>query len=248
MGSRPFFRHPTLAVRVGVSALLVALALPCCADSPVLPGGPAVPAVSPGVPTAPGRPVFRLRPTTPQVDLVLRRRHDDAPPSADGMTLPASRSDRMKRAFAAELREEAIRSRRASLYATIPSELPELLEDDFIREQQSRVAESVLCDAVEAAVSEGFFQGRFHTSTLSVRPLVAVADHGVRVDASPSWSYRVRAPRGGFSVDVPLTPSSIRLHAYRDLKGTDRSAMRLGGGLLIDPFDQEIRAGISLQF
>lgn len=243
MRSRPLPLPPALAARLGVSALLLSVALPCAADPPLL-RAPEPPPVA----LSPAHPMLKLK-AAPQIDLVLR--HDagkPAPPSADGMTLPATRQDRMKRAFEAELREEAITSRRAALYATIPAELPELLEDDYIREQQSRVAESVLCDAVEAALSEGFFEGRYKQSKLTVRPLVAVAEHGMRVDASPSWSYRVRAPRSGFSLDVPLTPSSVRLHAYRDLKGTDKTPMRLGGGVLVDPFDQEIRAGISLQF
>jgi hypothetical protein len=239
--------------RLGLLALgLLAHGAPCRSQEPApapVPASAPVAAATPAPrPVGSVRPALRLRPSH---SLGLQLRNTEGSGSergVEGATLPATRGDRMKSAFAAELRREAIESRRAALYATIPTELPELLEDDWIRRQQQRVAESVIGDAVEAAVSEGFFGGRHHQSKVSIRPMVAAAQHGLKVDASPSWSYRIRAPRGGFSVDVPLTPSSIRLHAYKDLHGTDRREMRLGAGLLLDPFDEEIRAGISLQF
>lgn len=245
MDRRATSRPAAFAAMLGVSALIGACA-PCAADEPrAFLNAPDPPPATPA-----HRPVLRLKPAGPP-SLALEL-HLPPKASADaaeaGPVLPATRSDRMKRAFEAELREEAIRSRRAALYATIPSELPELLEDDYIRKQQSRVAESVIGDAFEAAVSEGFFKDRFHESKFSVRPLVAARDHGLRIDASPSWTYRVSAPRGGFRVDVPLTPSSIRLHAYKDLQGTNRRELRFGAGLLIDPFDEEVRAGFSFQF
>ena len=240
--SLPLHATPSRSRLAVTLVAALALATPCIAEE--APAAPA-PATAPG---APARPMLRLRPPS-TLRLELRNREDLLPGAGlAGATLPATRTVRMKQAFAAELRKEAIESRRASLYATIPTELPELLEDDWIRKQQERVAESVIGDAVEAALSEGFFGGRHHQSTLSIRPVVAAAEHGLKVDGTPSWSYRIRAPRGGFSVDVPLTPSSVRLHAYRDLRGSNRREMRLGGGLLIDPFDEEIRAGVSLQF
>ncbi len=168
------------------------------------------------------------------------------PPARQPVSL--TRGERMKRAFATELRDVSIRDRRAGLYGNIPDAFPQLLEDSLIERRQAELAESVLGRAVEAALTEGFFAGRRHESRMGIRPAFAVVDHGLRVDASPSWSYRVTGPHGGFRVEVPLTPSGIRMHAFRDLKGTDRTPLRMGAGLVIDPFDEEVRAGISFQF
>lgn len=250
MALRSTSRPAVLAVWLGVSVLAATGGSPRAEEEsrPLL-----NPPAPPPADSAP-RPKLRLRAASQGMNLELRRSlperdrdRDDGvvdPPSK----LPASRGERMKRAFETELREETIRSRRASLYATIPSELPELLEDDYIRKQQERVAESVIGDAFEAALSEGFFRGRSHESKLSIRPLFAEREHGMRIDASPSWTYRVRSERTGFRVDVPMTPTAIRLHGYRELKGTDRTDMRFGAGLLLDPWDEEVRIGFSLQF
>lgn len=253
MVMRPSCSLPIRSAVLALSALLVT-AVACCAQSDEAPAA-GTPAATPALPHAPSvRPSpLRLRPTTPVASMTARwsvNRTEGAPADA-GATTPLetrSRTQRMELAFAAEMREEALTSRRAALYASIPQDLPQLLEDDYIRDQRSRVAQSVIGDAVEAAVSEGFFGGKHTQQAVTFRPVFATAEHGFKIDASPSWSYRVRSERSGLKVDVPLIPGSLRVNAYRDLSISDRAPMRLGGGILIDPFDSEVRAGISLQF
>ena len=168
-------------------------------------------------------------------------------------TRPASpalptRAQVMGRAFTRELRDETVRSRRAALYATIPEELPQLLDDDFIRQQRSEVAESAILSASEAALGVAIFGERAADSRVTFRPTFAIADHGMDIDATPAWAYRIRGPHGGFRFEAPVTASSFRIHAYRDLRGTDRTPLRLGSSLIVDPWDDSVRAAISFSF
>lgn len=162
-------------------------------------------------------------------------------------TMP-TRAQVMGRAFTRELRDETIRSRRAALYATIPEELPQLLEDDYIREQRADVAESAILGATEAALGVAIFGERAADSRVTFRPTFAVADHGMALDATPAWAYRIRGPHGGFRFEAPMTASSFRIHAYRDLRGTNRTPLRLGSSLVMDPWDDSVRAAISFSF
>jgi hypothetical protein len=151
-------------------------------------------------------------------------------------------------AFRLELREETLESRRAQVYGNLP-DLPELLEDDYILKERSRAAESIMGSAVEKAFVVAFQGGRRHETSVSVRPqFTTMVDHGFRVDATPSWSYKVTGVRSGLRFDVPLTPRAVRLHAWRELNGTNRSPQRLGGGISLDPFDQSLRCGLSFEF
>ena len=146
-----------------------------------------------------------------------------------------------------ELRKDALDSRRAQVFGNLP-DMPELLNDDFVLRERSRAAESIMGSAVEKAFAVAF-QGRLrHEAVVSVRPEFSTVDHGFKVDASPSWSYKVVGPRTGMRLDIPLTPRSFRLHAWRELRGTDRNPQRLGAGISVDPFDQSVRCGMTLEF
>ena len=239
------------AARCALLAVAFAAAAPdgCLADegdgatspAPSAPVGPTAPAPRPMLLGTPAVPILSLNGQATTLGMSV-----STPSLRD--SVGRSRTERMSRAFATELQDEGLRNRRFGLYANIPEQFPQLLEDSYIERRQAELAESVIGRAVEAALSEGFFGNRKTESRMSVRPMFAVAEHGIKVDASPAWSYRVTGPHGGVRVDIPLTPSSIRLHAFRDLKGTDRTPLRMGAGLVIDPFDEEIRMGISFQF
>ena len=170
----------------------------------------------------------------------------DGPSSHRGIVLPFGRGP--GRAFADEMRDEALSSRRAGLYANIPDDFPQLLDDDHIRRMRAGVAESVIGGAFETAVGVAFFGKVQHQHSVTLRPTVTTVAQGIQIDASPSWTWRRIAPRSGVRIDVPMTPNAIRFNAWKELKGTDHSARRLGGGISIDPFDDSIRAGMTLEF
>ena len=147
-----------------------------------------------------------------------------------------------------ELSKRALDSRRAQLYGNFTDDMPELLEDDFIRREQARAAESVIGSAVEKALMVAFQGGVRHESSVTFRPEFTTVEHGFKVDASPTWSYKVRALRSGIRFDLPLTPRPLRVQAWRDLRGTDRTPLRLGGGITLDPFDHSVRCSVTLEF
>jgi hypothetical protein len=104
--------------------------------------------------------------------------------------------------------------------------------------------------AIQAAFSQAFV-GDVHTSHgFKVTPTLtrATVKSGMHVDASPSWTWRRTTSHSGLRFDIPLTPDSLRLHAWRDLRGTNRTPVRFGSGVSVDPFDQSIHAGINLEF
>lgn len=146
-----------------------------------------------------------------------------------------------------QLRKDALESRRAQVFGNLP-DMPELLDDDFVLRERSRAAESIMGSVVEKAFAVAFQGDVRHEASVSVRPAFSTVDHGFKVDASPSWSYKVVGSRTGMRLDIPLTPRSFRLHAWRELRGTDRNPQRLGAGVSVDPFDQSIRCGMTLEF
>jgi hypothetical protein len=150
-------------------------------------------------------------------------------------------------AMNAQLRKDALESRRAQVFGNLP-DMPELLNDDFVLRERSRAAESIMGSAVEKAFAVAFQGGVRHEASVSVRPAFSTVDHGFKVDASPSWSYKVVGARTGMRLDLPLTPRPFRLHAWRELRGTDRNPQRLGGGVSVDLFDQSVRCGLTLEF
>ena len=154
---------------------------------------------------------------------------------------------RPSEAMAADLRKKVLESQRVQLYGGL-SDMREFLDDDFMSRERSRAAESVMGSVVEKALAVAFTGGVRHESSVSVQPEFTTVDRGFKVDASPSWSYKVKAHRSSLRLDLPLTPRPIRLQAWRDLRGTDRTAFRLGGGVSLDPFDQSVRCGLSLEF
>ena len=234
---------------------------------------PATPAAKPARPTgnlqtavvAPGASMARTAQASVGIDVIpLHARYSSAPlkvppasidgpdvnldgPSTHrGIILPFGRGP--GRAFADEMRDEALSSRRAGLYANIPEDFPQLLDDDHIRRMRAGVAENVIGGAFETAVGVAFFGKVQHQHSVTLRPTVATVAHGIEIAASPSWTWRRIAPRSGLRVDVPMTPNAIRLNAWKELKGTDRSACRLGAGVSVDPFDDSVRAGMTLEF
>lgn len=171
--------------------------------------------------------------------ITLGERHD--------LRIILPRELRPSEAMAADLRKKVLESQRVQLYGNL-SDMREFLDDDFMSRERSRAAESVMGSVVEKALAVAFTGGVRHESSLSVQPEFTTVHRGFKVDASPSWSYKVKAHRSSLRLDLPLTPRPIRLQAWRDLRGTDRTAFRLGGGVSLDPFDQSVRCGLSLEF
>jgi hypothetical protein len=247
------------AACVAAAALVACIALPARAEDPPAPVSessesatdlkvPAPPATTPPAPVA-----APASPRKPRLPLAIEARWSEADIDAVRLAPPfqvSSRGERVRIAVETTLHDEAAYSRRMGVVGGIDTNLfPELAEDTWITDQRSDAAESVITSAIETACDVAFFDGKRRSQGIVLRPTVAVRDHGVRIDASPGWSYRVTAARSGFRIELPFIPtSSVRLHAYHDLKGTDRGAQRIGFGLNIDPFDQAVRAGISFQF
>jgi len=245
------------ATCVAAAALVACIALPVCAEDPATPESrPADSATSlkPLPATPPPAPAATPEaPRKPRLPLALEARWSNTSMDAERYSPPfrlTSRGERVRVAVETTLHDETLRSRRMNIAGALDANLfPELAEDSWVLDQRSDAAESVISSAIETACDVAFFGGKRSSQGLVLRPTVAVREQGVSVAASPSWSYRVTGPRGGFRVELPFIPtSSLRLHAYHDLRGKDRFAQRIGFGLNVDPFDEEVRAGLSFQF
>lgn len=150
--------------------------------------------------------------------------------------------------FIAELRSQTLRSRGASVYGGITDDMPELLEDDGIRDQRARAARHIIGNTVGAVIGMVAFHERDAQQGAITHPTFGTMKTGFRLDTSPEWTFRRIGPRTGLRIGLPLTPAAIRIKSWHELRGTDRNPQRLGLGLAIDPFERLITCGLSFDF
>ena len=153
-----------------------------------------------------------------------------------------TRLHRMAAAFRQELREESLTFRDASPWATVPDEL---LDDVHVREARERAAERILAEAASDAIETLVF-GRDPNRKHRVR-LASASRTGFDIDGTPSWRIRTGSERTGMRVDVPLTHSALRIRCWRRL-GTERGLDRIAATVALDPWDNEARVAVRLDF
>jgi hypothetical protein len=148
----------------------------------------------------------------------------------------------MATAFRQELREEALTFRDASPWATVPDEL---LDDVYVRAARERAAERILAEAASDALETLVF-GRDPNGKHRLR-LASASRTGFEIDGTPSWRVRLGGERAGMRVDVPLTRSALRFRCWRRL-GTERGLDRIAATVALDPWDNEARFSVRLDF
>ena len=195
---------------------------------------------------AQSRAVFRM-PTLGSLESAeLRLKDDHVLTLGTDIQVPARRRSRDR--FIAELRSQTLRSRGASVYGGITEEMPELLEDDVIRDQRSRAARNIIRNTVGAAIGMVALHQRDAEQGVIAHPTSVTMKTGFKLDTSPEWTFRRVGPRTGLRIGLPLTPEAIRIKSWHELRGTDRNPQRLGLGLAIDPFERRITCGLSFDF
>lgn len=166
---------------------------------------------------------------------VLELSHGHGAARAGLARLEGPREPARARAFASRLRREA-RGIRLSVEG---SAWPLVLRDEAAsRLSRERAAERAVRRAVKAALETALHGD-------AARPVPGAPAPRLRAGwRGDGWRLVRTGDRTTLRLDLRATGSPVRLGLDRQLSG--RFADRLGAGLSLDPFDQEVRATVTL--